>query len=36
VREAFVGPLSVGRRKALELGKVFLDLRSVPPKRGAA
>lgn len=36
VREAFVGSLSAGRRKALELGKVFLDLRSVPFKRGAA
>jgi hypothetical protein len=36
VREAFVGTLSAGRRKALELGKVFLDLRSVPRTRGAA
>jgi hypothetical protein len=30
VREAFVGPLTRGRRRALELGKAFWDLRSLP------
>ena len=34
VREAFVGPLTRGRRRALELGKPFLDLRSLPRMRG--
>jgi hypothetical protein len=36
VREAFVGPLTRGRRKALELGKPFLDLRSLPRRKGPA
>ncbi len=36
VREAFVGPLTRGRRRALELGKPFLDLRSIPRVRGPA
>jgi hypothetical protein len=34
VREIFVGPLTRGRRLALELGKPFLDLRALPARRG--
>jgi hypothetical protein len=33
VREIFVGPLTRGRRLALELGKTFLDLRALPSGR---
>lgn len=35
VREVFVGPLTRGRRLALELGKPYLDLRALPAGRGA-
>lgn len=35
VREIFVGPLTRGRRLALELGKTYLDLRALPPRSPA-
>jgi hypothetical protein len=34
LRTAFVGPLTRGRRRALELGKEYLDLRSLPSRAG--